>query len=244
MVARVAPELALHRRIAATRRETRQQRLERELHGWADTQGAPATEERRRETLALNSELREWFTDLRVNNTATTTVIAARLRPAPNEGLYPSPVEVHLGRAAWARASRNAGRRPRRPAAWTNEEIIAALQEWSARYGRPPNSCEWLVGSPDRPGSLCIRRRFGSWERALRRAGLKVNARRQGRYWSDDEILAALRGWARRHGRAPKAGDWTRAQQAHPCARSVAQRYGSFQSAVAAASLSNSECQR
>jgi len=239
MVARVAPDLAIHRRIAATRRQSRQQALERDLQAWTGPQAAPATEERRRETLALNSELREWFTDLHVHNTATDTVIAAQLRPAPHEGEFPFSAEVRLARAAWARASRNAGRRPRRPAAWSHQEIIAALQEWAARHGRPPNSCEWLAGSPDRPGSLCVRRRFGTWERALRRAGLKANARRQGRYWTDSEIIAALRAWAKRNGRAPKARDWTRAQPTHPCGRSVAQHYGSFQAALTAAGLTN-----
>ena len=239
MLARVAPELAIHRRIAATRRLSRRQTLERDVRAWAEAQADSPSDERRRETRALNNELRECFTDVRVHNTATETVIAAQLRPAPQEGSYPSPVEVGLARAAWARVSRNAGRRPRRPAAWSDDEIIAGLQEWAARYGRPPNSCEWIAGSPDRPGSLCVRRRFGSWERALKRAGLKANARRQGRYWTDAEIKQALRAWARRHGRAPKARDWTRAQQSHPCARSVAHHYGSFQAAVSAAGLTN-----
>ena len=80
-------------------------------------------------------------------------------------------------------------------------EILAALQEWAVRHGRAPNACEWLTGSPDRPGSLCVRRRFGSWTRALKRAGLKPNARRQFRYWTDDEILVALKAWARHRGR-------------------------------------------
>ena len=237
MVARVAPELAIHRRIAATRRHSRQQVLERELHEWAEAQTTSPADDSRRETRALNGELREWFTAVHVHNAARDTVIAAKLRPTPQHGSYPPHVEVRLPRAAWARASRSAGRRPRRPAAWSDEEIIAALQDWAARYGRPPNSCEWLAGSPDRPGSLCVRRRFGTWERALKRAGLNANARRQGRYWTDDEIIASLRAWAKRHGRAPKAADWTRAQRAHPCSRSVAQHYGSFQAAVTTAGL-------
>jgi hypothetical protein len=239
MVSRVAPELAIHRRIAATRRRSRRQLLERELHAWVEARTAPPTEESRRETRALNGELREWFAVVHVRNTATDTVIAGRRPPTPQEGMYSPPVEVRLSRAAWARASRSAGRRPRRPAAWSDEEIIAALQDWAARHGRAPNSCEWLPGSPDRPGSLCVRRRFGTWERALKRAGLKVNARRQGRYWTNAEIINSLRAWAKRHGRAPTAADWTRAQRAHPCSRSVAQHFGAFKAAVLTAGLAS-----
>lgn len=237
MVARVAPELAIHRQVAATRRQTRQQSLERRLQEWALIHGPVRTEERRRQTLDLNAELGEMFAGIHVHDTVTETVITAQLRPNPVDGWFPAPVEIRVDRRAWARASRTAGRLQRRPAGWSDEEIVVALQEWAARHGRPPNSCEWLAGSPDRPGSLCVRRRFGSWERALKRAGLKANARRQGRYWADGEIVHALRTWTSLHGRPPKAGDWTRAQRSHPCARSVTQRFGTFDAAVDAARL-------
>ena len=239
MVARVAPELAIHRRLTATRRRTRQQALEHRLHAWAQEIGQTPDEERRRETHELNNDLNECFSSIRVANTVTETVITAQPRPEPNEGACSSPVEVRLDRRTWLRASRNSGRTPRRQAAWSNQEILAALQDWALQHGRPPSSCEWIAGSPDRPGSLCVRRRFGSWERALRRAGLKPNMRRQGRYWSDTEMLDALKSWTKRHGRAPAARDWTRAQINHPCARSVAQRYGSFKAALDAAGLSH-----
>jgi hypothetical protein len=240
MVARVAPELTIHRQLAATRRQTRQQSLERRLQEWAHAHGPAPTDARRRQTLDLNAELRELFSAVRAHNTATETVIGADLEPTPIEGWFPAPVEVRVDRRAWARASRAAGRRQRRPAAWSDEsdeEIIAALQEWAARHGRPPNSAEWLEGSPDRPGSLCVRRRFGSWERALRRAGLKPNHRRQGRYWTDGEMIHALKTWTNLHGRPPRAKDWTAAQRSHPCARSVTIRFGTFAAAVAAAGL-------
>ena len=235
MVARVAPELPLHRQLAASRRQTRREVLEHQL---AELGRQPASEQDRRlrqKTRDLNGELRQWFTAIHVHNTATHTLIAAELRPAPTEGWFPEPVEVRIDRRVWARASRATGRRQRRPAMWTNEEMIAALQEWTARHGRPPNSCEWISGSPDRPSSLCVRRRFGSWERALHEAGLKPNNRRQYRYWTDAEIVDALRKWARREGRAPRSKDWTAAQRDHPCARCVMVHFGTFSAGVAAA---------
>jgi hypothetical protein len=38
-----------------------------------------------------------------------------------------------------------------------------------------------------------VRRRFGSWERALEAAGLKPNRRTQHRFWASEQIQAALR---------------------------------------------------
>jgi DNA invertase Pin-like site-specific DNA recombinase len=235
MAARVMPELAIHRSLAASRRQTRREAFVRQLHAWAEARGQPPTVGRRRATLALNAELRDWFTAVNVHNTITETVITAQPRPSPLETNYPPVAEVRLQRGAWARASRDAGRRARRPASWSNEEILAALRDWALRHDRAPNSYEWVPGSPDRPSSICVRRRFGSWDKALKRAGLKPNARRQRRYWTDEEIIEALQTWAKRHGRVPRSGDWMKATSAHPCARSVYLRYGTFGAAVAAA---------
>jgi DNA invertase Pin-like site-specific DNA recombinase len=237
MVARVAPELTIHRQLALTRRQTRQESLERRVREWAQPNEAPASVEYREETLELNMELRDWFTTIHIHDTATHTIITGQLQHAPLEGWFPEPTEVRLDRRVWARTSMNSGRRPRRPAAWSDQEILISLREWTTRHGRPPNSCEWIAGSPDRPSSLCVRRRFGSWERALKRAGLKPNARAQHRYWTDTEILAALKTWTQRHGTAPKATDWTSAEPGRPCARSVTQRYGTFNAGVTAANL-------
>jgi hypothetical protein len=237
MAVRVMPELAIHRRLSASRRQTRRESLVEELHSWAEARGRPPTEKRRQETLNLNSELREWFESIHARNTITETVIIARRRPSPLEARNPPPAEFRLERGAWARASIDAGRRPRRPASWSDEEILAALRAWALRHGRAPNSSEWIPGSPDRPSSICVRRRFGSWDKALRRAGLEPNRRRQGRYWTEEEIIHALRVWAKEHGRAPQSHDWKTAAQSHPCARSVWARYGTFEAAVAAAEL-------
>jgi hypothetical protein len=180
--------------------------------------------------------LEEWFSDIRIANTVAETVITVQRRPLLAGGRTPPPVEVRLDRRGWARASRASGRTQRRQAEWTDEEILAALREWAARHGRSPSSYEWIAGSPDRPASLCVRRRFGSWRRALKRAGLKPGPRRLP-YWSDADILRALRIWAKRHGRAPTAKDWTRAASHHPCTRCVWEHFGSFRAALVAAGL-------
>lgn len=237
IVARVAPELALQRRAAAARAQARQHDLEQRFDAWVETRGRPCSGETRRETHELNLLLREWFHEVHIHHTVTDTIMTARRRPALSASPLPPPTTISLPRRDWARASRAAGRPVRRQAGWSDEEIIAALQEWAARHGRSPNSCEWKPSTPDRPSSICVRRRFGSWEKALRRAGLKPNSRRQHRYWSDQEVIDALRAWAKREGRPPRHKDWLRATLDHPCSVCVCKHFGSFPAALSAARL-------
>jgi DNA invertase Pin-like site-specific DNA recombinase len=240
MVARLAPELALQRRAAAARAQARQVELEQRFAAWVETRGRPYSAQTRTETAELSLLVREWFAVVCIHDTLSETVITARRRPPLVGSKPPPPNTVRLQRRDWARASCAVGRRYRRPAAWSDEEIIASLREWAAERGRSPNSYEWIDGSPGRPGSLCVRRRFGSWEKALKRAGLEPNARRQHRYWTEQEILDALNAWTLRKGRPPRSKDWTRAGNHHPCSRSVYMHFGSFGAAVAAAGIATS----
>ncbi len=70
---------------------------------------------------------------------------------------------------------------------WTDREIIAALQKWTALYGEPPATADWnpalarQKGEPARqarylsgvwPGTATVVRHFGTWANALAQAGL------------------------------------------------------------------------
>jgi hypothetical protein len=162
----------------------------------------PYSVQTRAETAELNLLLREWLGLVRIHDTLPETVITAWRRSPLSASKAPAPNTVRLPRREWARASCAVGRRYRRPAAWTDQEIVAALQEWVAEHGCAPNSSEWIAGG--------VRRRFGGWEKALKRAGLKPNARRHHCYWTEQEILDALNAWMLRNGRPPmsKAGTW------------------------------------
>jgi hypothetical protein len=205
------------------------------LPRWAESRGIPPTVEIRRETAELNHILRASYAAVRIHTRAQEIEIAARVRRSPGDTIPLPGFEFSIDRHAWARGVSAAGRPARRQAKWSDQEILTSLRDWSNRHGRSPNSCEWLRGSPDRPGALCVRRRFGSWENALRKAGLKPNQRTQPRYWADAEILDAIRSWAERTGRPPTHKDWVRAATGRPCGRSVSQHFGTFGAAVAAA---------
>jgi hypothetical protein len=70
------------------------------------------------------------------------------------------------------------------PAYWTAERIIAALQRWARKHGRPPSAEDWrrALGSEryltgrwrprSRPSTTRVADVFGSWTEGLRRAGL------------------------------------------------------------------------
>lgn len=122
---------------------------------------------------------------------------------------------------------------------WTREEIVEALSRWASREGAPPTKDEWRpaderwrTAAPEWPSATIVVWVFGSWNEALAAAGF----RRRGRTWSTDEIVAALRRSARANGgKPPVYGDWMRAGPDHPGVTVVANRFGSWRSALIAA---------
>lgn len=58
--------------------------------------------------------------------------------------------------------------------------------------------------------------------------------------WADEEILAAIRDWHRRYGRAPRKHEWDayrRGRKLHPNAMTVKKRFGSWNAGLEAAGL-------
>ena len=151
---------------------------------------------------------------------------------------------------------------------FSREEIIASLRAWAARYGETPCGIDWdpararLKGQEWRaqrfeegkwPTLTMVRRQFGTWTGALLSAGLRPNrgpVRPRSRTLSDEEILAAIRRWTRRHGEPPAWADWSPARARRqgqewrvarylsgdwPSSNTVVRRFGTFSAAVEAA---------
>lgn len=74
-------------------------------------------------------------------------------------------------------------------------------------------------------------------EREARRAPAVGRGRRGGFVWSRANILYAIDLWHREHLRSPSVTDWSRAGENHPAARTVFERFGSWNAAVTAAGL-------
>lgn len=120
---------------------------------------------------------------------------------------------------------------------WTPTEIVGAIRAWYDTYGAPPKAQNWNVGTPDHPGIKTIIDVFGSWNNAIKAAGLKT--RRWGgsqEVWSDEQMIRALRTWATEHdGEPPTYKDWNRSAPGHPSHRAVVNRFGSWNNALEAA---------
>src|SRR4051812_6758301 len=148
--------------------------------------------------------------------------------------------------------------------------ILEAIRNWAGRYGEPPTSMDWepararRMGHPwravrfergDWPTTRMVRRRFGTFNDAIRRAGLvprRAPARIRPNLTGPEAILDGIVEWTRRYGEVPTMADWDpvrarrlcqlwRIARYHdgdwPSARSVANHFGSFRVAVAATGL-------
>ena len=94
---------------------------------------------------------------------------------------------------------------------------------------------EWLHRPLDVPGLGAVQDHFGSWNAALRAAGLEVN-REHGK-WTRDLVIAALRRDAKRRGRSPTRGDWGTARRTRPQSGTVEALFGSWNAGLRAAGL-------
>ncbi|PYD94866.1 homing endonuclease associated repeat-containing protein [Bacillus cereus] len=65
---------------------------------------------------------------------------------------------------------------------YSNDELILIIQETAKRLDRSPKAS-------DISQSNTIINRFGSWNRALKKAGLKINKERSYRTYSDTELI-------------------------------------------------------
>jgi hypothetical protein len=161
----------------------------------------------------------------------------------PGECAHPSwqAVVNHFG--SWDEALRAAGfepppRPPRR--SWSATEIIASIRAFAEPEGEPPKATDWKhlpVSGPSRPNARAVEECFGSWSKGIEAAGFSPRQRR----WSRDEIIAALREFARCYGESPRASEWKHvsspSEPAHPTRDTVREKFGSWRAALEAAGL-------
>jgi hypothetical protein len=118
--------------------------------------------------------------------------------------------------------ARTSGRRP----TYTREQIIDALQRWTALHGSPPTRADWEPSRARRmghewrvvrfhtgewPTTRMVCRWFGTFNAAIEAAGFQPN-RAPGRIRTHlsgpDAVLVAIREWVRRYGDIPTLADW------------------------------------
>ena len=140
---------------------------------------------------------------------------------------------------------------PREGFRWTRETIIYAFELWHRRYLCSPTVAEWRRAGSDNPSATTVRSAFGSWNSAVKAAGLRPRqpgeARKTGSplvgsaspeavtRWPPPRVLERLQSWAHEHGRPPTLEEWRRAGTRHPSAATVRRLFGSWNAALVAA---------
>src|ERR1700727_2835678 len=117
------------------------------------------------------------------------------------------------------------------PGRWCDEAILRALRNWTTELGQPParedwsGECsetaslaqrKWMREHPYWPSSSCVARHFGSWNEALRAAGVRDCAPdphdgepTTAPAWTVEAVRAAIRDWTDTYGRPPSYHEWT-----------------------------------
>jgi hypothetical protein len=65
------------------------------------------------------------------------------------------------------------------PTYWSHKRVLTMIRFWADEHGEPPRQKDWLSPPPGFPCSSTVRKRFGTWTKALRAAGYEP--RRQSR---------------------------------------------------------------
>lgn len=124
---------------------------------------------------------------------------------------------------------------------WTREAVLSGLKRLASELGRTPTVSD-LAGAPSYcPSMDAVARVCGSLVRALRDAGLVVEAGvKKKQRWTAKRCLEALRLATAELRRAPTVGDVARLRRAGadlPSVTSLRRRFGSFPAALAAAGV-------
>lgn len=115
---------------------------------------------------------------------------------------------------------------------WSQEEIIAAFQDWArSRGGRPPAYGDWRKAGTDHPGVTVVADRFGSWRQAL----IAANLVPRHRSWTKESAVSEIRRWSRSRGGAVPSS--TRIYSGIPPYSVVRRLFGSWGAAIDAAGL-------
>ena len=113
---------------------------------------------------------------------------------------------------------------------YTDEQLLEELRECAARLGRSPTMREFSLDSEANPHPQTLVTRFGSWNRAKRKAGLVAR-----RFATRAELLRQLRELGAELGRIPTGADLLRRRASMPSKSLYWQTFGSFRSALRAA---------
>jgi len=110
-------------------------------------------------------------------------------------------------------------------AGWTRQLAMEAIRRFERRVGRVPRMRD-AVANLTMPCPTTAARLFGSWQEAVRAAGLEpAYGRRRIEPWTDGELIRAFCDWRLRHQRWPRREDMV-ADEDLPSPATTRRRFG------------------
>jgi DNA invertase Pin-like site-specific DNA recombinase len=185
LIERNASEASPFRRVPSWTSRSRYLDIVARLDRWVAHEQLSPTETSVEDTVALNRDLRSWFSAISITVDGQGVTLVATPASAAGELDTSERTRVRIDRREWMRDFPHLRARGPRPLAWNDAEILGALQAWADAKGRSPRSWEWVRSGVDRPSSKTVVKRFTTWEHALHQAGLAparavVGSRRRG----------------------------------------------------------------
>ena len=113
---------------------------------------------------------------------------------------------------------------------YTDGMLLEELRGCAKRLGRSPTMREFSLDPHAKPHPQTLVTRFGSWNRAKRRADLVAR-----RFATREELLRQLRELGAELGRTPTGADLARRRSSMPSKSLYWQTFGSFRAALRAA---------
>lgn len=112
---------------------------------------------------------------------------------------------------------------------YTDEECLDALKRFKAEFGCVPKYVDLKAKRKGYPSGGCIVYRFGTWNNALKKAGLKTATIPR---YTNEEYLDAFRRFEKEFGRVPRHKDFCFGREGYPAASSVVGRFGMWNEAL------------
>ena len=153
-------------------------------------------------------------------------------RDVESDKSMPSAITYSNRFGSWNEALKAAGFLVNAQASYTNEELIGQLRAKAESLGRTPTR-DGVDSDKSMPSVKAYTNRFGSWNEALKAAGLLVNVQAS---YTNEELISRLRAKAESLGRTPTIKD-TRSDKSMPSNETYADRFGSWNEALKIAGL-------
>ncbi|MFA7030583.1 MAG: hypothetical protein WC179_09930 [Candidatus Cloacimonadaceae bacterium] len=115
---------------------------------------------------------------------------------------------------------------------YTEDDLLDILIDYYDTYNKTPVSSDF-TGENGYPSSVTYSEKFGSWNNALKLAGLDIN---QIYYYTDEELLDALKNYYLEHNEVPTTYTLVNNPN-YPSSRVYIARFGSFNKALSLAGL-------